>query len=214
MPKTLEEKAATFKALREACEAGSPAAEPEKKEDEAENQAAGAAEAMPESGGKPEAGAEAGSEAGAAAEAGKPAADADAGAGDAAADAAAKAAGDGGWKGSFKFRGQVVNLELTKEELIDKVMKGHHADVLIKERDQAVRRASRKEVDDYYKSFGFVQQGDDGSLRPSEKGAFKWLEAAFGPEKAKQFAMEYAGGKAAGAEGTASLDQDLARIDA
>lgn len=208
MAKTLEEKAADFKRLLDIEDGLEPAkVDDESKEVASEDtNAAGATDAGTE-GGKPE-----GSEDAAAlerktdAEGRKPEGEVDPAA---AAKGAAEAAP--GWKGEIKFRGEVKHLDLTPEDLKDVIMKGVNAATIIAEHDQKVA----KSVDAYWQQWGFLAEDPTTKkLGPNSAGPFNWLEAAFGKEKAKQFAAEYAGVAPAAGAGSPAASDDVKQIDA
>ena len=195
-----------FKGLR-AAELG---LEPEEKVEEKpevapEGNAEGAEVETPE-GGKPEGSEAAAPEGKTDAEGRKPEGEVDP-----AADANAAAVAPGGWKGEIKFRGEVKNLDLSPEDLKDVIMHGVNARTIIAEHDQRVA----KTVDDYWKKWEFVSKDPDtGEFKANPKGPFNYLEAAFGPEKAKQFAAEYAGVAPAAGAGSPNATEELKQIEA
>lgn len=214
MAKTFDEKVATLKKLNE-IEAGLEPAEVEEKPKEvvAEDANAAGAEAESAEGRKPEVDGAAAPEGKTDAEGRKPEGEVDPAAG-----AKEGAQAPSGWKGEIKFRGETKHLDLTPDELKDYLMQGVNAKTIIAEHDQRVA----KEVDTYWKQWGFiVEDPKTGRLVPNHSGAFNWLEAAVGKEKAKQFAAEYAGvatqapgaGSPDATEELKQIEAELARLD-
>ena len=206
MAKTFDERVADFQKLSKIEDGLEPAEVEEKPEAETEDTNAAGAKGTDAEGGKPEVDGAAAPQGKTDAEGRKPEGEIDPAV---AAKGAAEAAP--GWKGEIKFRGETKHLDFTPDELKDVIMKGVNAATIIAEHDQKVSRS----VDTYWKQWGFLAEDPTTKqVGPNAAGPFNWLEAAFGKEKAKQFAAEYAGVAPAAGAGSPATSDDLKQIDA